>query len=90
VFKPLSTKIEFQHINEIVRRAKAMTKEDSKPVNESLAPRPFSFAELVNYKEGSIVSRTIIDKPAVTITVFAFEDALVLDPVSGCGVGFSE
>jgi quercetin dioxygenase-like cupin family protein len=28
---------------------------------------------LVNYEDGSVVSRTIIDKPAGTVTLFAFD-----------------
>ncbi|MGD9140066.1 MAG: cupin domain-containing protein [bacterium] len=31
-----------------------------------------SMAELVDYQEGSVVSRTVIDKKTGTITVFAF------------------
>jgi quercetin dioxygenase-like cupin family protein len=50
-----------------------MTKKDSKPVSERLVAGPFSYAEMVDYQEGSIVSRTIIDKPVGTITVFAFD-----------------
>jgi quercetin dioxygenase-like cupin family protein len=34
---------------------------------------PFSYKDLVAYQEGSIVSRTIIDAPAGTVTVFAFD-----------------
>jgi quercetin dioxygenase-like cupin family protein len=30
-------------------------------------------AELVSYQAGSVVSRTIIDKPVGTVTLFAFE-----------------
>ncbi|HII86301.1 TPA: cupin domain-containing protein [Candidatus Bathyarchaeota archaeon] len=30
-------------------------------------------ADLVNYQEGSIVSRTLIDKKAGTVTLFAFD-----------------
>jgi quercetin dioxygenase-like cupin family protein len=50
-----------------------MSKEESNPVSEKLVARPFSYADLLDYQEGSIVSRTIIDKPAGTITVFAFD-----------------
>lgn len=42
-------------------------------MNEKLVARPFSYADLVDYQEGSIVSRTIIDKSVGTITVFAFD-----------------
>jgi len=31
-------------------------------------------ADLINYQEGSIVSRTLIDKKAGTVTVFAFDE----------------
>jgi hypothetical protein len=31
-------------------------------------------AELVNYQAGSIVSRTLIDKKAGTVTLFAFAE----------------
>ena len=50
-----------------------MTREEVNPARERLVARPFSYAELVDYQEGSIVSRTIIDKPVGTITVFAFD-----------------
>ncbi len=50
-----------------------MAKDDSRTVSETLVARPFSYAELVDYQEGSIVSRTIIDKPAGTVTLFAFD-----------------
>jgi hypothetical protein len=31
-------------------------------------------ADLVDYQEGSVVSRTIIDKEAGTVTLFAFDE----------------
>ena len=58
---------------------------------------PFSYADLVAYQPGSIVSRAIIDTPAGSVTVFAFDkgqrlsehaapfDALV-EIVDGAGV----
>jgi quercetin dioxygenase-like cupin family protein len=52
----------------MLKRRNGMTRED-----EGLVARPFSYAELVDYQEGSIVSRAIIDKPVGTITVFAFD-----------------
>ena len=33
----------------------------------------FSLGSLIGYKEGSVVSRTLIDKPAGTLTLFAFD-----------------
>lgn len=35
--------------------------------------QPFHFKDLMNCQEGSIVSRTIVDKPEGTVTVFAFD-----------------
>jgi quercetin dioxygenase-like cupin family protein len=57
----------------MMKRRKGMTREDGNPARESLVARPFTYTELVDYQEGSIVSRTIIDKPAGTITLFAFD-----------------
>jgi quercetin dioxygenase-like cupin family protein len=63
----------FQQIDEVMKRRKGMTSKDTEPAGEKLVARPFSYAELVDYQEGSIVSRAIIDKPVGTITVFAFD-----------------
>jgi quercetin dioxygenase-like cupin family protein len=41
---------------------------------ESLMARAIDLAGLVSYQEGSVVSRTLLDKKAGTITVFAFAD----------------
>jgi quercetin dioxygenase-like cupin family protein len=57
----------------MVKGAGTMANKDSIPVDEGLVAHPFSYAELVDYQEGSIVSRTIIDKPVGTVTVFAFD-----------------
>jgi quercetin dioxygenase-like cupin family protein len=35
--------------------------------------KPKALAELINYADDSIVSKTIIDKPVGTITLFAFD-----------------
>lgn len=42
-------------------------------VDGALLSKPFVFSELVDYQEGAIVSRTVIDKSEGTITVFAFD-----------------
>lgn len=34
----------------------------------------FELKDLVDYQKGSIVSRTLVDKEEVTLTVFAFDD----------------
>lgn len=39
---------------------------------ESLMARALGLAELVSYQASSVVSRTLLDKKAGTITVFAF------------------
>jgi quercetin dioxygenase-like cupin family protein len=41
--------------------------------NENLAGKVENLAGLVGYHAGSVVSRTIIDKPAGTLTLFAFD-----------------
>ena len=41
--------------------------------NENIMAKTVNVAGLIGYQEGSIVSRTIIDKPAGTVTVFAFD-----------------
>ncbi|MBD3344461.1 MAG: cupin domain-containing protein [Chitinivibrionales bacterium] len=45
----------------------------AKPIDEKLIGRPFSCADLIAYQEGSVVSRTIINKPEGTVTAFAFD-----------------
>jgi quercetin dioxygenase-like cupin family protein len=40
---------------------------------EPLRAEVFSYKDLVQYQAGSIVSRTIIEAPAGTVTVFAFD-----------------
>jgi len=36
--------------------------------------QPFNYQELAEYQEGSVVSRTIIDKKSGTVTLFAFDN----------------
>lgn len=50
-------------------------KEDAKESRAGdFAGRPARLSELVEYQEGSIVSRTIIDKETGTVTLFAFDE----------------
>ncbi|MCJ7728935.1 MAG: cupin domain-containing protein [Sedimentisphaerales bacterium] len=42
-------------------------------VLESCLAKPAMLAELIDYADGSIVSKTIIDKSVGTITLFAFD-----------------
>ena len=46
--------------------------------NENLMGKTVNVAGLIEYQEGSIVSRTIIDKPAGTLTAFAFDKGQAL------------
>jgi quercetin dioxygenase-like cupin family protein len=43
------------------------------PETNKLAAQPANPNSLIDYQEGSVVSRTIIDKNAGTITLFAFD-----------------
>ena len=46
---------------------------NDKQANDSLVARPMKLVDLVNYQDGSVVSRTVIDKKSGTSTVFAFD-----------------
>lgn len=41
---------------------------------DSLIAQASDLASLINYQDGSVVSRTIIDKDAGTVTLFAFDE----------------
>ncbi len=41
--------------------------------NESLIGRVAALDSLIAYQKGAVVSRTVIDKPAGTVTLFAFD-----------------
>ncbi|MBD3426662.1 MAG: cupin domain-containing protein [Candidatus Omnitrophica bacterium] len=40
---------------------------------EPLSSRALDLAEVIDYQPGAVVSRTLIDKPEGTVSVFAFE-----------------
>ena len=42
--------------------------------NNKFLTRVVKFTDLVEYQEGSVVSRTIIDKKMGTVTIFAFDE----------------
>ena len=42
---------------------------------EKLIAAPAKLVDLIGYQEGSVVSRTLIDKKAGTVTLFAFDEA---------------
>jgi len=50
-----------------------MSNENSDDVGEGLIGRSLSLGELADYQEGSVISRTIIDKKVGTVTFFAFD-----------------
>ena len=57
--------------------------EETKATNETSTPRmppsqALGLAEMVNYAEGSIVSRTLLANEAGTVTLFAFDAGQVL------------
>ena len=41
--------------------------------NKKLAAQKANLSSLINYQDGAVVSRTIIDKPTGTLTLFAFD-----------------
>lgn len=42
-------------------------------INNKVIGKPFKYSDLVDYQEETIVSRSLIDKTAGTVTVFAFD-----------------
>ncbi len=42
--------------------------------SKTLEEQATNLSSLINYQEGSVVSRTIIDKKAGTVTLFAFDE----------------
>jgi quercetin dioxygenase-like cupin family protein len=52
----------------------SMVKNKNSENTTKLAAQAASIVELIDYQEGSVVSRTIIDKKAGTVTLFAFDE----------------
>jgi quercetin dioxygenase-like cupin family protein len=48
-------------------------KEVTKMNTENISGKVVELAGMVDYQSGSIVSRTVIDKPSGTLTLFAFD-----------------
>ncbi len=42
-------------------------------MSKNLSPEPFDVSGLVEYQQGTVVSRTVIAKKTGTVTVFAFD-----------------
>ncbi|MCR3884912.1 cupin domain-containing protein [Methanotrichaceae archaeon M04Ac] len=51
-----------------------MNPDKDKGSAEDIAGRPLKVAELVDYQEGAVVSRTLVDKRTGTVTLFAFDE----------------
>ena len=50
-----------------------MTQENSTAHSKSLIGQVAKLAGLISYQEGSVVSKTVVDKSAGTVTLFAFD-----------------
>ncbi len=50
-----------------------MTSEQPTRKNELTAAKTFALADLVQYQDGAIVSRTLISRVTATVTLFAFD-----------------
>ncbi len=51
-----------------------MSKNKKPEKTKTLVAQASSLTDLINYQEGSVVSRTIIDRKAGTVTLFAFDE----------------
>jgi quercetin dioxygenase-like cupin family protein len=51
-----------------------MSSEKPEAKREMPAAEAISVAGMVNYQEGAVVSRTLINRPAATISLFAFDE----------------
>ena len=47
---------------------------DNKKQDAEISAQPVRLVDLIEYQEGSVVSRTIIDKETGTVTLFAFDE----------------
>ena len=52
-----------------------MTKDRSPEKINTLTAQAVTLKDLIDYQEGAVVSRTIIDKKAGTVTLFAFDES---------------
>ncbi len=58
----------------ITARGQRMKQVDENSGMEKLRAQVIRLSELADYQEGAVVSRTIIDKKAGTVTFFAFDE----------------
>jgi len=59
--------------NEILMEVRRMDPRKEQSGMEALLGQPMELANLADYQEGSVVSRTIISKKTGTVTFFAFD-----------------
>jgi quercetin dioxygenase-like cupin family protein len=52
-----------------------MVKNKNPEKTKTLIAQAVNLTDLINYQAGSVVSRTIIDKKAGTVTLFAFDES---------------
>ena len=57
------------------KTVKNMTKDRSPEKINTLTAQAVTLKDLIDYQEGAVVSRTIIDKKAGTVTLFAFDES---------------
>ena len=50
-----------------------MTQENKPSVNDEMLAHVVNLAEAISYQQGSVVSRTIVDRKTGTVTLFAFD-----------------
>lgn len=49
-------------------------KKNNSSSGSTLKSKPFKVDEMIDYQDGSVVSRTIVDKEVGTVTLFAFDE----------------
>jgi quercetin dioxygenase-like cupin family protein len=50
-------------------------KENKTGTIDAVSAQPVKLVDLIDYQEGSVVSRTIVDNEAGTVTLFAFDES---------------
>ena len=49
-------------------------RDNEKQDGENVSAKPLLFVDLIAYQDGSVVSRTIVDKETGTVTLFTFDE----------------
>ena len=55
-----------------------MTQENKAQVDEKILAHVVNLRETISYQEGSVVSRTLVDRKTGTVTLFAFDSGQAL------------